>query len=177
MKSYALDHLADPILLHEFRVLLAREAETTADLLARLAEIDARKLYLPAGYPSMFEYCVGEFRLPRQVALKRIRVARTARRFPGIFPALADGRLNPSAVILLAPYLTEQTSEELLAAAANKTNDEIDQLLAERFPRTGVLAWVETPAAQPVPTGFGDPVVEPADGGTNGAQVSARTLG
>ena len=103
MKSYALDHLADPILLHEFRVLLAQEAETTADLLARLAEIDARQLYLPAAYPSMFEYCVGEFRLPRQAALKRIRVARTARRFPGIFPALADGRLNPSAVILLAP--------------------------------------------------------------------------
>jgi len=45
----------------------------------------------------MYAYCVGRLRLSDQSAFKRIRVARAAREFPAIFPALADGRLNLSA--------------------------------------------------------------------------------
>ena len=34
--------------------LVAKDRATTAELLAHLAEVDARKLYLPAAHPSMF---------------------------------------------------------------------------------------------------------------------------
>jgi hypothetical protein len=43
--------------------LVARDRATTAALLAHLAEVDARKLYLPAAYPSMYALCVGELRM------------------------------------------------------------------------------------------------------------------
>jgi hypothetical protein len=54
MKCYALSHLADSTLLSGFDALDARDWSTTADLLAYLGEVDARKLYLPAGYPSLY---------------------------------------------------------------------------------------------------------------------------
>ena len=53
-----------------------------------------------------------------------------------------------SAVVLLAPYLTEENAEGLLAAATHKTKAEIEVLLAQRFPRpdmfTGIRA-IEPP--------------------------------
>ena len=143
MKSYSLSHLSDQTLLRDLAALVAQDRTTTAALLAHVAEVDARKLYLPAAYPSMYLYCVHELRLSEDTAFKRIRAARAARRFPAIFTAVAEGRLGLSAVVLLTPYLSEETVDELLAAAAFKTNCEIDQLLAQRFPRPDVPSQVQ----------------------------------
>src|SRR2546426_7676486 len=115
MERYARSHLANQTLLCHLTTHLGQERGSTAEFLADLAEVDARRLYVPAGYPSMYEYCVGDLHLSEDAAFKRIRVARAARRFPAIFAALADGRLNLNAVVLLAPYLTPETADELLA--------------------------------------------------------------
>ncbi|HEY3215819.1 MAG TPA: HNH endonuclease, partial [Candidatus Eisenbacteria bacterium] len=129
---------------------MAQDRATTAALLAHLAEVDARKLYLPAAYPSMYAYCVGELGLCEQAAFKRILAARTARRFPAIFDMVADGRLHLRAVVLLAPHLAEETADDLLAAATHKSKAEIERLLAASFPRADVLDRVEaTPASHP----------------------------
>src|SRR6266487_4225410 len=85
MRAYSLSHLTDPELLRGLASLIAQDRVTTAALLAHLAEVDARRLYLPAAYPSMYLYCVYELGLSEDSALKRIRAARTARRFPAIF--------------------------------------------------------------------------------------------
>ena len=138
MTTYSLSHLPDAALLNDLLVLVRRDRATTAALLAHLAEVDARKLYLPAAYPSMHAYCVGVLRLSEDAAYKRIRVARTALRFPAIFAAIEDGRLHLSAVILLTPFLSEGTVDELIEVASHKRRDEIERLLAERFPRLDV---------------------------------------
>ena len=143
MKPYSLTHLADQTLLRALAALVSQDRATTAALLAHLAEVDERKLYLPAAYSSMFLYCVHELRMSEETAFKRIRVARTARQFPAIFAALEDGRLNLSAVLLLAPQLTQDTCDELLAAAPHKTNAELEQLLAERAPRPDLPTHVQ----------------------------------
>ena len=91
----------------------------------------------------MHAYCVAELHLAEAAAFKRIHAARTARRFPAIFGALADGRLHLSAVVLLAPHLTEDTADELLAAATHQSKPEVERLLAARFPRPDLLSWVE----------------------------------
>ena len=154
MKRYALSHLSDELLLRSLAAVVALERTVTADVLAHIAEVDERKLYLPAGYPSMFAYCVGELRLSEDAAFRRITAARAARRFPAILEALAEGRLHLAGVNLLAPRLTEDTAEELLSAAAGKTKAQIERLLAERFPQSDLLAWVEViPAPSPVRSG------------------------
>jgi hypothetical protein len=135
MSSYSLSHVSDPDLLRGLASLVAQDRATTARLLAHVGEVDARRLYLPAAHPSMYSYCVHELRLSEDAAYKRIRVARVARHFPVIFEALADGRLHLSAVVLLTPYLSQENAAALLAAAAHKTKSEIEELIAERFPR------------------------------------------
>jgi len=150
VSKYSLSHLSDQTLLHDLVALVARCRATTAELLAHIAEVDARKLYLPAAYPSMYAYCVGELRLCEQAAFRRIRAARTARQFPTIFVALADGRLHLTSVLLMAPYLTDENSNELLAMAAHKNRVEIESLLAHQFPRADL-----PPLVQPLPSSSG----------------------
>ncbi len=152
MRGYSLSHLPDPVLLRDLAALVAQDRATTAALLAHLAEVDARRLYLPAGFPSMFLYCVQQLGFSEEATFKRIRAARTARRFPAIFNALADGRLHVSAVVMLTPYVTPENADELLAAAAQRSKVEIEQLLAERFPRPELPARVET-LSPPLPSG------------------------
>jgi hypothetical protein len=136
VSTYSLFHLPDHMLLRDLAALVTQDRATTAALLAHLAEVDARKLYLPAAYPSMFAWCVGELRMSEDVACRRIHAARTARRFPAIFADVAEGRLHLSAVVLLASYLTPETADELLTAARHKTKAEVERFLAERFPQS-----------------------------------------
>ena len=147
MKFDSVSRLRDDALLRQLSEVVTRDRATTAEMLALIAEVDERKLFLPAAYPSMYAYCVQELRLSEDSAYKRIRAARTARRFPDILPAVADGRLNLSAIVLLTPYLTEQSAEALLSAAEHKTRSEIEILIAQRFPRTELMSLVESGAA------------------------------
>src|SRR6059036_789283 len=149
MSTYSLSHLSDRALLRDLAALVAQDRVTTAALLAHLAEVDARKLYLPAAHPSMYSYCVHQLRLSEDAAYKRIQAARLARRFPLIFEALADGRLHLSAVCLLAPYLAPENADELLKAAAYQTKSRLEELLAARFPRSEMLALVQPLPASP----------------------------
>ena len=120
-----------------------------AEALADLGEIEARGLYRAQGYPSMYAFCVGRCHMTEQAALKRISAARTAREFPSIFEALAEGRLHLTAVVTLASKLTAENAAELLQSAAHKTTFEIQRLLAERFPRPD-LPTIVTSLATPL---------------------------
>src|SRR5881394_335610 len=131
----SLTHLTDGAVIEGFSVLLADERTNTAELLVYLAEIDARRLYVSAGYPSMFAYCVGHFHLSEEAAYKRIRSARAAREFPALLDAIADGRLHLTAVVILAAHLRTETVDDLISAATHKSRSEIERLLACRFPR------------------------------------------
>jgi len=133
MRDYTLTHLSDAVLLRDLVTLVSRDRATTATLLAHIAEVDARRLYVPAGYPSMHAYCVDELRLSEDAAYKRITAARAARQFPVLFASLAEGRLHLAAVSLLAPHLTPENAEELIEAATHRRKSEIEEFLALRF--------------------------------------------
>jgi 5-methylcytosine-specific restriction endonuclease McrA len=133
MRDYSLSHLSDAVLLRDLVALVAQERITIADVLAHIAEVDARKLFVPAGYSSMYEYCVHELHLSEDAAYKRIQAARAARRFPILFTALAEGRLHMTAVCLLAPHLTPECVEELVEGSSHRRKSEIEDLLVARF--------------------------------------------
>jgi 5-methylcytosine-specific restriction endonuclease McrA len=144
MRAYTRGHLSDRDLRHHLTTHTGHERTATAVLLADLAEFDARRLYVPDGYASMSAYCVGELHLSEDAAYKRIQAARKAREFPAIFPGVEEGRLHLSAVLMLAPHLTRENADELLATATHRSRSEIEQLLAERFPKSEMLALVQT---------------------------------
>ena len=142
MRDYSLAHLSDAVLLRDLAALIAHDRVTTAAVLAHVAEVDARRLYAPTGYPSMHAYCVGELCLSEDAASKRIQAARAARQFPALFVALAEGRLHLTAVCLLAPRLTPENVEGLVEAATHRGKAEIEELLGRLFPRLGLPAMV-----------------------------------
>src|SRR5512140_2691379 len=142
MLSYSLSHLANPVLLQNTRALAAQDRATLASLLAHLAEVDARQLYLPAGYSSMVAWCIGALKLSEDEAFRRIRAARAGRDFPDVFPLIADGRLTLTTVLLLAPHLTHHNADGLFVAAAGRTRGDVELLLAERFPRPDLVEQV-----------------------------------
>jgi hypothetical protein len=53
-------------------------------------------------------------------------------------------------VVLLAPHLSAENSNELIAAATHRAKSEIEQLLAERVPRPAVAGRVEPIPAAPL---------------------------
>jgi hypothetical protein len=134
-----LTHLDDEALLRGFAALVAQDRRTTAAVLAHIAEIDARHLYLRAGFESMRAYCVRELHLTEDAAAKRVQVARLARDLPALFAAIADGRLTLSAVLLLSARLTPRNVDEWVGAVAKKSVREIEELLAKRYPQAESL--------------------------------------
>ena len=148
MSIYLLSNVKDEVLEQELARFDSNECGAMAMVLARIAEIDARRLYLRAAYPSMRAYCVQKLNKTEDWAHKRITAARAALRFPEIFEFVADGRLHLSGVCQLAPHLTAGNVVELLRASTRKTKAEIEQVLAARFPRTEMMELVQViPAA------------------------------
>ncbi len=96
MKSYSLDHLDKPV-LHRDAILFHRnESDAMVMAVAHVGEIDARQTYRDDGYSSMLAFCEQVFELTQPAVLKRIRVARLARKYPALFEALAAGKLSLS---------------------------------------------------------------------------------
>jgi hypothetical protein len=135
MPASPLQRLSDEVLLARTTALVHTQRQTTAELLAHLAEIEQRSLHLARGCGSLFAYCTERLGMSEDEAYMRIRVARAARRFPRVAEALANGHVHLSGLCRLAAHLTEQNHRELLLAAQGRTKREIDQMLAERFPR------------------------------------------
>ena len=152
MKIVIPSHLSDTDLVAALHSLAHSEREATAQLVAHLAEIDARRLYLGAGFSSLFTYCTTVLRLSEPAAYNRIEVARTVRRFPVILDKLAEGSLSIATVRLLGPHLTAETADELIDAASGKSKRQVEELLARHAPRPDVLPSIrKLPAATSAP--------------------------
>jgi hypothetical protein len=147
--------LSDDALVAEVKSLAGRARETTAQLVAHLAELDDRHLHLRAGFPSLFVYCREILRLSEGAAYNRIEAARAGRKFPAILEKLADGALNLTTVRVLASHLTQDNHQKLLASACGKSRREVEELVARHFPQPDVGASIRklpVPKTTPVLT-------------------------
>ena len=122
--------LDDRDLLDATERVAADERRTTADLLALLAELDTRKLYLGEGYSSLFTYCTRRLHLSESAAYGRITAARAARRFPILLARVAEGDLTLTSVNLLAGHLTDENCERLLDAARHASRRDVERMIA-----------------------------------------------
>jgi hypothetical protein len=83
--------LSDAELLASVKTLAANERNVTALLVAHLAEMDARRLYLGEGCSSLFTYCTQVLHLSEHAAYGRIEAARAARKCPALLEAIGSG--------------------------------------------------------------------------------------
>jgi len=145
--------LTDEALLARIEGLAAHERGTMAELIAHLAEVDARKLHLASGYGSMFTYCRGALRFSESKAYRRIEVARAARRFPVILDRLAEGAVGLTTVRLLAPHLTVENHVEVLESARGRSRPEVETIVARLAPVPDAATSIrKLPAPRPAAT-------------------------
>ena len=134
--------LADRELLETTKRPSAIERASTVDVIAVLAEVHSRQIYLGEGYSSMFDYCTRALHFSEHAAYGRIEAAKLARRFPTILELLRGGSITLTTIGLLAPHLTEANHVELLSLAAHKSKRKVEELVAELSPRPDLPASV-----------------------------------
>lgn len=140
--STASSPLTDIEVVAEVSRLAHSERTATAALVAALAELDARRLYLGEGYPSLFAYCTQRLHYSEHAAYHRIEAARASRRFPLILERLQEGELTLTTVGLLRPHLTEENHREVLDAARHQGKRAIEELVARLHARPDVRTSV-----------------------------------
>ena len=146
--------LSDHDLLARLDALAGQDRETSAEIVGHLAALEMRPtLYAAQGYGSLFAYCTQALRLSEDSACNRIAAARACRRFPAILDLLASGSLTLTGVRLLAPHLTGDNHDAVLARAANGSRRQLEALAAELAPRPDVVASVRRlPIPPPTPS-------------------------
>jgi hypothetical protein len=159
--------LTDTELLGRLTNLVRQTRHVESELIAHMGEVDARRLYLREAAASMFVYATRVLHLSEAEAYLRIAVARAAREHPTLLARLASGELHLSGAALLAPHLTVDNREGVLARAVHKSKRQIEELVAELSPRPDVPASIRK---------LPDPPTGPAAGPTasTGGSGSAR---
>ncbi len=92
---------SDRELLEALARVAGEDRRLTAELLALLGEVDARRLYLGEGCSSLFTYCTHVLRFSEHAAYHRIEAARAAREFPMLLTLVAEGEVTMTTVALL----------------------------------------------------------------------------
>ncbi len=143
---------SDRTLLRGLDDLVAKGRQNEADLLAYLAEVDRRQLYLEQGCSSMFGYLTEVLHFSEATAFRRMAVARAVRRVPLLLERIREGTLHVAGAKLLAPTLTPENHVELLDLARHKSKRAIEKILADRAPRADVPARIrQLPRPRTVP--------------------------
>ncbi|WP_394831353.1 hypothetical protein LVJ94_33070 [Pendulispora rubella] len=152
--------LSNEQVLSGLHALVGRGRVILARLLAYLGEVEERRLDLKAACSSLFDFCVHRLGMSDDEAGRRVMASRLARRFPIALGMLERGEIHLTAFLLLREHLTEANHEELLQAAAGKTKIQVQELLAERFPRPDVPSRIRAlPSESTPPTAGSTPAV------------------
>ena len=134
--------LSDLELLAAVKSAADDERRATARLVALLAEVDTRRLYLGEGCSSLFTYCTQVLHLSEHAAYGRIEAARATRRFPVVLDLLTEGALTLTAVTLLAPHLTPANHRDVLHEARHKSKRDVEHIVARLRPQPAVASTV-----------------------------------
>lgn len=113
--------------------LAAAERDVNADIILHLLVVKERRLYAPAGYDSLFNYCTGRLGFSRSTAYRRKAVVDRAETFPGLIERLREGRLHLCAAATVAPHLEPASATKLLDAVEGMSHREVESFLVKTW--------------------------------------------
>jgi 5-methylcytosine-specific restriction endonuclease McrA len=122
-------------LLSGLQTLVGQGRVVLARLLAHLGEVEERRLDLASACSSLFDFCVRRLGMGDDEACRRVAAARLVRRFPVALGMIERGEIHLTSLLLLREHLTDENHEELLSAATSLTKNEVQHLIAARFPQ------------------------------------------
>jgi len=126
----SLDSLSDSTLIRQLETIRGRERKVLAAVLRHLTEIERRRLYLPRGYSSLFEFCTQHLKYSRSAAGRRIASARTIARFSSLEGYLLSGEINLYSLSLVSGILTVDNLERVVRGIRNRPTREVEALVA-----------------------------------------------
>jgi hypothetical protein len=129
-----LAQLSDDALFGRVESLTRTERFSMIDLLVHLGELDSRPACQKKGYSSVFAYLTRHLGYAECDAMRRVRAARAARKYPSILRMMAAGELHLVGVSLIQPLLTSENHEGLLRKAARRSTREIERMVADLSP-------------------------------------------
>jgi hypothetical protein len=134
----ALRGFADEELLSGLERLHGEERAVLLDIVLSFSEVERRRLYVPMGYGSLFEFCMDRYRYSRATAFRRISAARCIERYPRVAELFLAGELSLSSISMIAGILTKEHAAEILARARGRSIKDIEMLVARHRP-AGVI--------------------------------------
>jgi len=126
--------LSDRKLLSNLENLDQRERRLKVLVLLYLSELEARRLYLPLGYSSLFEFCLSRLSYTRATAARRIRSARAAARYPEALAMLLSGEINITTLAMVSDILDGDNHEEILSTIKGKSTRQVELLVSRHRP-------------------------------------------
>ena len=129
-----LEALSDKKLLSDLEKINYQERRLKALVLLYLSELDKRKLYLPIGYSSLFEFCTGHLGYTRATPARRIRSARAVARYPEAPAMLLSGEINITTLSMISDILDQDNHEEILSKIKNKSTRQVELLVSRHRP-------------------------------------------
>jgi HNH endonuclease len=130
--------LDDAALAAQLPALAAARRQASVELVAHLAELEARELDLRLGYTSLYVYCRDALAVSEHEAYHLVAAARAARRYPLVLEMLADGSLNLTSLRLLGPHLTPANHRQVLETARGKRRAQVEEIVALLVPQPDV---------------------------------------
>jgi 5-methylcytosine-specific restriction endonuclease McrA len=140
--------LSNEQLLSDLHSLAGHGRVVLARLIAHLGEVEERRLDLASACSSLFDFCVRRLGMGEDEACRRVAAARLVRRFPAALGMIERGEIHLTSLLLLREHLTDENHEELLGAATGLSKNEVQHLIATRFPRPDAPCLM-----QPLPAG------------------------
>ena len=128
MKQFSL--LSNEALFLSLQSVVAAHRSCTADLVAHLSEVDARRAHVGLGYSSLFAYCVERLGFSEDEACRRIDAARLSRRFPRVLDLLATGELTLTVLGLVKPHIEDENEAVLLDGVRGMSSRAAKEFLA-----------------------------------------------
>src|SRR5215813_3929565 len=115
--------------------LLGRERQIVVELGLALADFDRERGYLELGYSSLWDYVSRALGQSETMTHYRVRAARFVQRFPQEVEPLRAGRLCITTLATLAPVVTEDNCDSVLAEAMERPKREVERIKARLAPK------------------------------------------
>ena len=139
-------------ILNRIDSLARREHDATVELIEALLLCDRLRAHLDAGYSSLFDLLVRRLRYSNAAAARRIGAMRCARRTPRVLELLRARRTNLTVLAKIESTLAAcDDPDGLLDAIADRSQSEVESLLAARRPVDRPKERVRKIATRPVP--------------------------
>jgi hypothetical protein len=162
--------LSDEELVSQITSLCLEGRRLVARLIMHLIDVEDRALDKRSACSSMWAFCTERLHMSEGETSRRLNAARLARRFPSVLARLERGEIHLSALRKLGPYLNEENVDAVLDEAKGKTRNQLDEMVAHRFPRPNAPT-VEIPVAPPITLATADAVLAAAPAPARPARV------